>query len=147
MEPEGSIPNSQKLSTCPYVSQTNPVHITPSHLYKIQPPKICLPGGLLPSGFPTNNPKVQCRIRKSSPPVPILSQTNPVHITSSHLYKIHPNIIHPPTSWSSWRPPSLWLSHQQPEGSIPNSQELSTCPNPEPDQSSSHHPITPLQDP
>jgi hypothetical protein len=37
-----------------------------------------------------------------------------VHITPSHLYKIHPNIIQPPTSWSSWWPPSLWLSHQQP---------------------------------
>jgi hypothetical protein len=31
----------------------------------------------------------------------MLSQTNPVHITPSHLSKIHPNIIHPPTSWSS----------------------------------------------
>jgi hypothetical protein len=35
----------------------------------------------------------------------------------------------------------------EPEGSIPNSQELSTCPYPEPDQSSPHHPILPLQDP
>jgi hypothetical protein len=34
MEPEGSIPNSQKLSICPY---PEPVHITPSHLYKIHP--------------------------------------------------------------------------------------------------------------
>jgi hypothetical protein len=32
------------------------------------------------------------------------------------------------------------------EGSIPNSQELSTCSYPEPDQSSPHHPIPPLQD-
>jgi hypothetical protein len=58
MELEGSIPNSQELSTCPY--------------------------------------------------------PEPVHITPSHLYKIHPNIIHPSTSWSSYWPPSLWLSHQQP---------------------------------
>jgi hypothetical protein len=35
----------------------------------------------------------------------------------------------------------------EPEGSIPNSQELSTCPYNEPDQSSPNHPIPPLQDP
>jgi hypothetical protein len=35
----------------------------------------------------------------------------------------------------------------EPEGSIPNSQELSTCSYPEPDQSSPHHAIPPLQDP
>jgi hypothetical protein len=29
----------------------------------------------------------------------------------------------------------------EPEGSVPNSQELSACPYPEPDQSSPHHPI------
>jgi hypothetical protein len=32
------------------------------------------------------------------------------------------------------------------EGSIPNSQELSTCSYPEPDQSSPHHSIPPLLD-
>jgi hypothetical protein len=32
------------------------------------------------------------------------------------------------------------------EGSIPNSQQLSTCSYPEPDQSSPHRPIPPLQD-
>jgi hypothetical protein len=35
----------------------------------------------------------------------------------------------------------------EPKGSIPNSQELSTCPYPEPYHSSPHHPIPPLQDP
>jgi hypothetical protein len=35
----------------------------------------------------------------------------------------------------------------EPIGSIPNSQELSTCSYPEPDQSSPHHSIPPLQDP
>jgi hypothetical protein len=35
----------------------------------------------------------------------------------------------------------------EPEGSIPNPQQLSTCPYPERDQSSPHHPIPPLQDP
>jgi hypothetical protein len=35
----------------------------------------------------------------------------------------------------------------EPEGSIPNSQELSNCFYPEPDQSTPHHPIPPLHDP
>jgi hypothetical protein len=38
-------------------------------------------------------PEASITIHKSSPPVPILSQTNRVHIIPSHLYKIHPNII------------------------------------------------------
>jgi hypothetical protein len=33
------------------------------------------------------------------------------------------------------------------EGSLPHSQELSTCPYPEPDQFSPHHPILSLKDP
>jgi hypothetical protein len=39
--------------------------------------------------------------QRSNSPVPIMSQTNPVHITPSQLYKIPPNITHLPTSWSS----------------------------------------------
>jgi hypothetical protein len=34
-EPEGSIPNSQELSTCSYPEPDQSIHITPSHLSKI----------------------------------------------------------------------------------------------------------------
>jgi hypothetical protein len=59
MKPEGSIPNSQELSTCPYparpIQTTSPhptstrsILILSTHLH------LSLPSGPFPSGFPTN---------------------------------------------------------------------------------------------
>ena len=43
------------------------------------------------------NPKVHYHTHKRPLPAPILGQPNPVHIPTSHLLEIHPNIIHPST--------------------------------------------------
>jgi len=55
----------------------------------------------------SRNPKVHYRTHKRPPPVPILDQPNPVHITTSHLLEIRPNIIHPSTSSLNKKPLSF----------------------------------------
>ena len=62
----------------------------------------------------SRNPKVHYRTHKRPPPVSILGQPNPVHITTSHLLKIQPNIIHSPTPRSPQWSPSLRFHHQDP---------------------------------
>jgi len=45
----------------------------------------------------SRNPTVHCRTHMRPPPVSILDQPIAVHIPTSHLQEIHPNIIHPST--------------------------------------------------
>ena len=58
----------------------------------------------------SQNPKVHYRTHKRPPPVPIQGQLNSVHIPTSHLLQIHPNIIHP----SMPRSLSLRFPHKDP---------------------------------
>ena len=60
------------------------------------------------------NPKVHYSTHKRPPPVSILGQRNPVHIPTSHLLEIHPNIIHPSTPRSPQWSPSLRFPQQDP---------------------------------
>ena len=75
----------------------------------------------------SRNPKIYYRTHKRPPPISIPGQPNPVHIPTSHLLEIHPNIIHPSTP----RPPqwslSLRLPHQDPIHPL-SSPIHTTCP-------------------
>ena len=62
----------------------------------------------------SRNPKALYRTHKRPTPVSILGQPNPVHIPTSHLLEIHPNIIHPSTSRSPQWSPYLRFSQKDP---------------------------------
>ena len=62
----------------------------------------------------SRNPKVHYRTHKRTPTVPVLGQPNPVHIPTSHLLEIHPNITHPSTPRSPQWSLSLRFPYQDP---------------------------------
>ena len=62
----------------------------------------------------SRNPNVHYRTHKRPPTVSILNHPNPVHITTSHLLDIRPNIIHPSTPKSPQWSLSFRFPHQDP---------------------------------
>ena len=62
----------------------------------------------------SRNPKVHYRTHKRPPSLSILGQPNPVHIPTSHLLEIRPNIIHPSTPKSLQWSLTPRFPHQDP---------------------------------
>ena len=99
MELGGSLPHPQQSTTCPILLTYSMVQSSFSEANWLaasqETPRI------------SRNPMVHYRTHKRPPPVSILGQPNPVHIPTSHLLEILPNIVHPSTPRSPQWSPSL----------------------------------------
>ena len=98
MEPQGSLPHSQASATCLYPgpAQSSPYTYLLTHSMVHSPSwEANLFAASREIPHISRNPKFHYRTYKRPPPVSILGQPNPVHIPTSHLLEIHPNIIHP----------------------------------------------------
>jgi hypothetical protein len=67
------------------------------------------------------NPKFHYRIHNCPPPVPTLSQLDPIHTPTSYFLKVHHDIIFPSTFGSPKWPLSLRFPHKRPEYASPSS--------------------------
>ena len=128
LEYEAEILSSeQRCSVCSFVDTVTSRHYLLTPWCRVLLEK--LTGLQQVKKFPAfqRNPKVHYRTHKRPPPVSILGQPNPVHIHTSHLLEIQPNIIHPSTprfpQWSL----SLRFPHQEPIHPL-SSPICATCP-------------------
>ena len=124
----------KRPSPVPILGQPYPVHIPTSHLLEIHlniihPSTPTSPQWSPSLRFPHQDPihplsspiRATCPahlilrhycIQKRPPPVSILGQTYPIHIPTSHLLEIRPNIIHPSTPMSPEWSLSFRFPHQ-----------------------------------
>ena len=73
----------------------------------------------------SRNQKVHYRTHNRPPPVSILGQPNPVHMPTTHLLEIRPNIIHPSTPRSPPVSPPRTYTPPSPHPYAPHAQPIS----------------------
>ena len=96
---------------CSHPSDVNKLNELPHYYSTVQSPSWAANRFAASQEIPhiSWNPKVHYHTHERPPPVSILGQPNPVHIPTSQLLEIQPNIIHP----SMPRSPHWSLSREE----------------------------------